>query len=165
MPSFVSALYSALMWAGHLVCHQNPARSPHLFGVQLPLCWRCTGIVLGSLALLAWLFTKRRLPALRLCVAFALLLPLDVLHALLTHGDGDNARRITTGTLFGFFAAALALHFFTRLAARNRRHDTTTRSRDDADQRSDGFDALRADVEDKRVVVAARIAGARAITR
>jgi uncharacterized membrane protein len=129
--SVAANFYRAVMWAGHLVCHQMPARSPHLFGVQLPLCWRCTGIIIGSLALLAWLFAKRRLPALWLSVALSLLMPLDVLHALLTHGTGDNTRRLTTGTLFGFFAAALALHFFTRLASRNRRLDINTRARDD----------------------------------
>lgn len=110
--------YRAVMWAGHLVCHQMPARSPHLFGVQLPLCWRCTGIALGSLVFVAWLFWKRRLPALRPSLILSLLLPLDVLYNVFTHNDGDNARRLLTGTLFGFFAAALALHFFTRLAAR-----------------------------------------------
>jgi uncharacterized membrane protein len=119
--SVADNFYRAVMRAGHLVCHQMPARSPHLFGVQLPLCWRCTGILLGSLAFLAWLFAKRRLPALRLCLALSLLAPLDVLHNLLTRGDGDNARRLLTGALFGFFAAALSLHFFTRLAARGGR--------------------------------------------
>ena len=118
MPSFVSTLYSALMWAGHLVCHQMPARSPHLFGAQLPLCWRCTGVALGALAFAFWLFRRRRLPALRLSLALALLMPLDVLQAILTHGDGDNARRLLTGTLWGFFAASVALHLFARAHAR-----------------------------------------------
>ena len=116
--SVASNLYRAVMWAGHFVCHQMPARSPHLFGAQLPLCWRCTGIALGSLAFLVWLFTQRRLPALRLCLALALLMPLDVLQAVLTQGDGDNARRLLTGTLWGFFAASLALHFFTFINSR-----------------------------------------------
>jgi uncharacterized membrane protein len=148
--SVAANFYRAVMWAGHLVCHQMPARSPHLFGVQLPLCWRCTGVALGSLAFLAWLFAKRRLPAVWLCIALALLMPLDVLQAVITRGDGDNARRLATGTLFGFFAAALALHFFTRLASRNRRLDLKIRSRDD-------LDAAHAD--------AMRVASATAIKR
>jgi uncharacterized membrane protein len=121
--SVASEFYRAVMWAGHLVCHQMPARSPHLFGVQLPLCWRCTGIALGSVALVAWLFAKRRLPNVWLSLALSLFLPLDVLYNVVTHGDGDNARRFTTGTLFGFYAAALSLHFFTRLAARLRQRE------------------------------------------
>jgi uncharacterized membrane protein len=131
--SVAANFYRAVMWAGHLVCHQIPARSPHLFGVQLPLCWRCTGVALGSLAFLFWLLTKRRLPALWLSVALSLFMPLDVLQAVVTQGNGDNARRIATGTLFGFFATALALHFFTRLASRNRQLDLKIRSREDVD--------------------------------
>jgi uncharacterized membrane protein len=148
--SVAANFYRAVMWAGHLVCHQMPARSPHLFGVQLPLCWRCTGIAIGSLTFLVWLFAKRRLPALWLCVALSLLMPLDVLQAVITQGNGDNARRLATGTLFGFFAAALALHFFTRLASRNRQLDLKIRSREDVD-------AAHAD--------ATRVANASVITR
>lgn len=111
-------LYRALMWAGHFVCHQNLARSPHLFGAQMPLCWRCTGIALGALAFLLWLCAKKRLPAPWLSLALALPLPLDVLYAVLTHTDGDNARRLATGFLWGFFAASLALHFFIFVRAR-----------------------------------------------
>jgi uncharacterized membrane protein len=113
-----NSFYRAVMWAGHFACQQNPARSPHLFGAQLPLCWRCTGIVFGALAFAVWLFKTRRLPALWLSVALALAMPLDVLQAVLTRGEGDNARRLLTGTLWGFFAASLALHFFTFLNAR-----------------------------------------------
>jgi uncharacterized membrane protein len=113
-----TSFYRAVMWAGHFVCQQNPARSPHLFGAQLPLCWRCTGIVVGSLAFVVWLFKTRRLPPLWLSVVLALLMPLDVLQAVLTRGDGDNARRLLTGTLWGLFAASLALHFFTFINSR-----------------------------------------------
>ncbi len=121
--------YRAAMWAGHLVCQQNPARSPHLLGAQLPLCWRCTGILFGALASLAWLFAKRRLPALWLCILLSSLAPLDVLYNVLTRGEGDNARRLLTGLLFGFFAAALSLHLFTRLASRGRRRDADSAAR------------------------------------
>ena len=113
-----TSFYRALMWAGDFVCQQNPARSPHLFGAQLPLCWRCTGIAVGALALVAWLFRVRRLPAPWLSVALALLMPLDVLQAILTRGEGDNARRLATGALWGFFAASLTLRFFTLVNSR-----------------------------------------------
>lgn len=111
-------LYEALMWAGGLWCHQMPGRSPHLLGVQLPLCWRCTGIVLGALVLLAWVLSRRRLPTAAASLLLALPLPLDVLHAVATGGDGSNARRLLTGLLWGFFFTAAALRLLRTLLAR-----------------------------------------------
>jgi uncharacterized membrane protein len=107
------------MWAGALWCHQMPARSPHVFGAQLPLCWRCAGIALGALALFAWVVSRRRLPALGVSLLLALPLPLDVLHALATGGEGDNARRVLTGLLWGCFATAAALQLLKRASARH----------------------------------------------
>lgn len=112
------SLYRALMYLGGWWCHQLPARSPHLFGVQMPLCWRCTGILFGALALLCWLVRTKRLPPLLACALLALLLPLDVLYNALTHSDGDNARRLLTGLLWGFCATSVALQVIKTLAAR-----------------------------------------------
>ena len=114
----MSSPYRAAMWLGSWWCHQLPARSPHLWGWQLPLCWRCAGILLGTLALLAWLFTRKRLPPFALCLLFAPLLPLDVLHAVLAGGDGDNARRFMTGLLWGAFGTGALLHLLGFLRAR-----------------------------------------------
>jgi hypothetical protein len=33
---------------GSVVCHQKPERSFHLWGAQLPVCARCTGIYVGA---------------------------------------------------------------------------------------------------------------------
>ncbi len=114
------SLYRALMYLGGWWCHQLPARSPHLFGWQMPLCWRCTGVLFGALALFLWALQTKRLPALTFCLLLALPLPLDVLHASLTHGDGDNARRLVTGLLFGFYGTAAALQIFVLLLKRRR---------------------------------------------
>ncbi|HEY0174633.1 MAG TPA: DUF2085 domain-containing protein [Pyrinomonadaceae bacterium] len=114
----MSTLYRALMYTGGWWCHQLPARSPHLFGAQLPLCWRCTGILLGALALTGWLVRTRKLPPLLLCVPLALLLPLDVLYNVIDGGDGDNARRLVTGLLWGFCATAAALRLIRLVSLR-----------------------------------------------
>lgn len=46
---------------GALVCHQLPDRSFHLWGAQLPVCARCTGLYVGAaLGLAAWVATARR---------------------------------------------------------------------------------------------------------
>lgn len=114
-----SIIYDALMRAAGLFCHQLPERSPYLWGAQLPLCWRCTGIALGACALLAWLLARKRLPPLSLSLLLALALPLDVLYSALA--AGANSRRLSTGLIWGFFAAAASLHFLLRLAARRGR--------------------------------------------
>ena len=114
-----SILYDALFRAAGLFCHQLPERSPHLWGAQLPLCWRCAGIALGACALLAWLLARRGLPPLALSLLVALALPLDVLSSALD--GGANARRLLTGLLWGCFASAASLDLLRRLAARRGR--------------------------------------------
>ena len=119
MTFFLSpTLRGALTWAGGLVCHQMPERSPHLWGAQMPLCWRCTGIALGACALLLWLLARKKLPPLAASLLLSLALPLDVLYSALA--GGSNPRRLLTGLLWGFFAATASLHLLSRLAARGR---------------------------------------------
>ena len=50
-PAAASAAYGvalAVYAIGHVVCHQLPARSFHLWTVTLPVCARCTGIYVGA---------------------------------------------------------------------------------------------------------------------
>ena len=47
--SAVSAAFAlAVYGVGSTICHQLPARSYRLFGAQMPVCARCTGIYLGA---------------------------------------------------------------------------------------------------------------------
>ncbi|CDM64688.1 DUF2085 domain-containing protein [Pyrinomonas methylaliphatogenes] len=117
--SITHSLYHALMALGSLVCHQAPERSPHLWHVQIPLCWRCSGILFGSLALVASTIVCRRLPPLRLSLAFALLMPLDVVGAIFGLWKGLNAARFITGTLWGVFGTSAIL----QLALRPKRNE------------------------------------------
>jgi uncharacterized membrane protein len=50
---------------GHVICHQLPVRSFHLWGVALPVCARCTGIYAGAAvtALLISLRPVRTMPS------------------------------------------------------------------------------------------------------
>jgi uncharacterized membrane protein len=41
---FAIAVYAL----GHVICHQLPVRSFHLWGAALPVCARCTGIYAGA---------------------------------------------------------------------------------------------------------------------
>jgi uncharacterized membrane protein len=44
--AFVLGVYAI----GHVICHQLPVRSFHLWSVSLPVCARCTGIYAGAAA-------------------------------------------------------------------------------------------------------------------
>jgi uncharacterized membrane protein len=46
--AFGTAVVVAAYAVGSLVCHQLPARSFHLWGAQMPVCARCTGIYVGA---------------------------------------------------------------------------------------------------------------------
>ncbi|MDQ3255816.1 MAG: DUF2085 domain-containing protein [Acidobacteriota bacterium] len=108
-------LYRAAMLAGGLWCHQLPERSPYMWGVQMPLCWRCGGILIGAATLLVWLLATRRLPRLRISFVLALLMPLDVLYTIFSHTDGSNTRRLVTGMLWGVFGSSAILRLIEKL--------------------------------------------------
>lgn len=109
------AVYRAAMMVAHLVCHQQPARSPHIWDIQFPLCWRCSGILAGALTLLIYLvLVKWRFPPFRLSVLLSLLLPLDVLIAAIGIWDGDNFSRFLTGVLWGSFGTSAVLQVAAR---------------------------------------------------
>lgn len=102
--SVLQSFGKLIFWFASFLCHQRPERSPHLFGAQFPFCWRCTGIIAGSIALLVLLILRKRLPSLAACVALALLMPLDVGIAAVGVWGGHNGLRFITGFLFGLFA-------------------------------------------------------------
>jgi uncharacterized membrane protein len=47
-PSALYALVIGVYAFGHVICHQLPVRSFHLWGAALPVCARCTGIYAGA---------------------------------------------------------------------------------------------------------------------
>ena len=49
LSSLASALTIGVYGIGSLVCHQLAERSYHLWGAQMPVCARCTGIYFGAL--------------------------------------------------------------------------------------------------------------------
>jgi uncharacterized membrane protein len=107
---FLAMASRALMRAGSFVCHQMPERSPFLIGAQMPLCWRCTGILIGTIAFLLWLFTMRRLPSFWLSLALASLMLVDLAAAIVGIYRGANSVRFVTGALWGAFSLSAMLN-------------------------------------------------------
>ncbi|MBI4569410.1 MAG: DUF2085 domain-containing protein [Planctomycetes bacterium] len=106
-----------LLWRlGGYVCHQDPARSFHLFGRQCPVCIRCTGAyaaLLLTLAVLALFFRGRldRYPS-RWYLAWIVFgvgaVMLDGGTGMLGWRESNNTLRLVTGALFGNAVALLA---------------------------------------------------------
>ena len=103
------SLADGLRWLLQPICHQLPARSPHLFGEALAACHRCVGLYVGFTAGVAvWPLLPalaRKLAANPRCVVL-FLLPLGVDWALL---ENTAASRLATGAIASFPVALLAL--------------------------------------------------------
>ncbi|MDO4487809.1 MAG: DUF2085 domain-containing protein [Eubacteriales bacterium] len=85
-------------------CHCRPDRSFFIKGRQLPVCARCTGILIGFLIAVITLFFFRA----DITVLLLMLLPLIIDGAVqrLTHYESNNILRLATGILFGFAATS-----------------------------------------------------------
>jgi uncharacterized membrane protein len=108
------------MAAFHTLCHQLPDRSPHLDGVQLAACWRCTGffagLIVGALLLpLTGRLDARLNAGAKWWLVGALgLMALDWAGPVVGYWDNTWTSRAATGGLLGavagyLFARALAV--------------------------------------------------------
>lgn len=82
-------------------CHQIPERSFFIRNYQLPICSRCTGIILGYIiSLLYTIFFKE----LYFSIEIALIVPMaiDGFLQLFTNYLSTNKKRFATGILAGF---------------------------------------------------------------
>ena len=98
--------------AGAFICHQRPDRSFFLFGRQLPVCARCTGLYAGAAlaAPLALLLTSAALSRARMLLLVAALPTAATWiaeYAVLAHVS--NAPRFIAALPLGFTAAWLVL--------------------------------------------------------
>ena len=112
-------LWVKLMELGHMCgCHQLPERSFSIMRYQLPLCARCTGIVLGQLAAL-FLPALRRAPV---KVGAALLLPMAIDGGTQFLGlqESNNRRRLITGLLGGVGYLALLRGIFLHIRTKKK---------------------------------------------
>lgn len=85
------------------LCNLKSHRAPNLFGFCFPLCWRCTSIVIGTLAGHIIYHQNYYNKSLQ-WVGIVLMIPL-IIDSYLQYGldlESTNFRRIITGLLTGF---------------------------------------------------------------
>ena len=91
--------WNKLMAVGSAVCHQDPAHSFLVYGRQMPLCARCTGMYLGALLSLAFHFWQGKqgsLPPRKMVIPLGLLF-------LAFAVDGLNSWAASLGTGWNFY--------------------------------------------------------------
>jgi uncharacterized membrane protein len=96
-------IYEAVFTCLGFFCHQLPQRSFFIFGVQFPLCIRCSAMLMGACGAVAYLLLRLRLPSVRFCLV--MILPSAVEIAWIGSGLGESTNWIrgTNGLLAGFF--------------------------------------------------------------
>ena len=110
---------------GSVICHQLPDRSFFLYGRQLPVCARCTGLYLGGLAgFVAWCAWKiargwrpvATSPRTAIRVVIVAGLPTAVSIALGVAGvwDGSNVTRAALALPLGISAGGVVAAVFTK---------------------------------------------------
>ena len=95
-------LYDLVFTVMGCFCHQLPERSWFVWGVQLPLCVRCTALTVGAAVATLVLIARGPLPPWRWTVV--LLAPMSAELLLQSFGvlESVNALRAATGLLFGY---------------------------------------------------------------
>ncbi len=121
--------WNKLMAVGSAVCHQDPAHSFLVYGRQMPLCARCTGMYLGALLSLAFHFLQGKqgsLPPHKMVIPLGLLFfafAVDGLNSWAASlGTGwkfyetTNLTRLVTGTGAGLVIGAVLAPIFNQTA-------------------------------------------------
>lgn len=82
------------------LCHQIPERSFFLAGYQFPLCYRCTGLLLGTCVFLVLVYFRRTF-SIRLAGLLLAPMLIDVGLQILQWWEGENTIRLLTGFAAG----------------------------------------------------------------
>lgn len=106
-------MHDVLMALGAMTgCHQLPERSFFFKGYQLPLCARCTGILIGQiLALPLWLLYR---PTLLLSIVLIIPMACDGILQYVFSVMSNNTRRVATGLLAGYGYTSVYIHLLLR---------------------------------------------------
>ena len=103
-----------IMNIGHRMgCHQMAERSFFYKGYQFPVCARCTGVIIASLAAIILFFIYRI--SIKMAVLFSGIMFLDWFIQYLGIKDSTNIRRLVTGLIGGYGFMTLQMYGYTFL--------------------------------------------------
>jgi uncharacterized membrane protein len=98
----------------HWGCHQMATRSFFYNGYQFPVCARCTGIIIGYIAEIAFLLANLRFDFLT-AIIFITPTALDGTIQYLKKHESTNMKRLLTGILAGIGALSILANIITIL--------------------------------------------------
>jgi len=108
-----SALAFGIYTGCSAICHQRPERSFRLFGHQMPVCARCTGIYVGAalagIAVGVSSIRARRWPAVSVALASTVPSLLTLIYEWTTGDMPSNGLRAAAGLPMGAVASWLVL--------------------------------------------------------
>jgi uncharacterized membrane protein len=98
-----------MLYGEKLGCHQRPDRSFFINGYQMPVCARCTGVMIGYLLALPLFFLYHFSLIISLAGCGSLLLDWGLQAMKLK--ESTNTRRLITGLLGGYGFMSIQLWF------------------------------------------------------
>lgn len=90
------------MQLGSFGCHQLPERSFSFKNYQFPICARCTGVLVGQIAMIIQLVIFTIPINIFLCMLLLGIMFLDWFVQFLKIKESNNKRRLLTGFLAGY---------------------------------------------------------------
>jgi uncharacterized membrane protein len=91
------------------LCNFREDRAPHIMGICLPFCWRCTGIIAGSIAFFAFLHEFRIFSNSYLATVMLFPIAVDGIRQYGFKIESNNSVRFITGFLAGLSTGIIKL--------------------------------------------------------
>lgn len=98
------------------MCHQKMERSFFVKNYQLPVCARCTGLLIGYILGIIGLMFSLKLPIF-LAILFIIIMFIDGFIQLKGIKQSNNVRRVITGTLCGIAVISVLYYIFIWIAS------------------------------------------------
>lgn len=99
-----------MAWGKRLGCHQMPERSFFIKGYQFPVCARCTGVLISSIAACMVFFLYPL--GWQWCAALSFVMFFDWFIQWTGIRESTNIRRLVTGMVGGYGCMTLQLYIY-----------------------------------------------------